>query len=200
MYMLNNVYIPDKSSKCVSVLYYLLNDIIKHEFQCKSTEKFDIIVSKMCDTPLRPSADTEGRSSAILFQQKRRKNSARDVKIVTGYKSQVPPLRPHSWICSEVSAVRKSARLIVTFCPSKLRNSIWMFSKNQQKDFNIEEGGRSCSRVDIKCVFSVCFAGLLCRRLNRRGLWTTLLKFIFFSSSNGHSILFLPPVCSWRKG
>ena len=81
-------------------------------FEGESVAVITTLVSITCDTPLCPWQVSEGRLSTILFQRDTKENVVRDVKNVTWYKTQVPPARAHSWICSEVSEVRKTARLI----------------------------------------------------------------------------------------
>lgn len=135
--------------------------------------------------PLCPWKGREGYNTAILFLGQRGKQRRRDVKNVTHYITSLPSPKRHSWIWSEVSIDRRPK-----FPMSKFR-LVWNAKKLWATLRKWQQNGRAvaiCSDDSLyfSCVFLQvwrCFA----EDPSHRGLWT-LLKFIFFSSSNGHLI------------
>lgn len=145
--------------------------------------------------------------NSILLPWKPQKAHARhayDVKNVTGYKYQAPPLPVHSWICSEVSNVERNTASFGTKTTAQLfiliifhhniailrLRCVWTHEENKW--------------MYLKCIFRfVCSffpLQVFWRKSGRRGLWTFIQKkTVFFLQVMDIWLLFLPPVCSRRK-
>lgn len=112
------------------------------------------------------------------------KKRPRDVKNVTHYITSLPSAKRHSWIWSEVSINRRPQFPMSKFRPVWNAKNCERRCGNGNKMDELWQMFRWLTLL-LLCVLQVwrCFA----EDPSHRGLWT-LLKFIFFSSSNGHLI------------
>lgn len=132
--------------------------------------------------PLRPcqGGKVSPPFSFLLDGEKR----TRDVKNVTQYIRRLPPPKRHSWIWSEVSIDRRPQFPMSKSDPFKMLKKIVSDAVETATKWTRRDTMLRWLTLLLMCVFQVWrFA----EDPNHRGLWT-LLKFIFFSSSNGHLI------------